>query len=215
MALILPQMDEGPLWAQSQEACQEDSLPFHNPPHIGYVTVLPAYVCPTDARLLLPLTTPSGDQAAFTSYIGISGSAAGPRLIPGVLGQAVGVRLTEITDGLTQTLMVGERPPPDSLQAGRWYSGLYGFENNPGPDEAIAIPAPRWVQDWECAPASSNFGPGRTDNPCDRYHLWSLHPGGANFLFADGAARFLPYSAAPIMPALATRSGGEPVELPN
>jgi prepilin-type processing-associated H-X9-DG protein len=57
------------------------------------------------------------------------------------------------------------------------------------------------------------YGPGSVDNPCDRYHFWSLHPGGANFLFADGSARFLPYSAAPIMVALATRSGQETIDL--
>lgn len=53
------------------------------------------------------------------------------------------------------------------------------------------------------------FGPGRTDNPCDRWHFWSLHPGGANFAFADGSVRFMPYGAKAIMPALATRDGGE------
>jgi prepilin-type processing-associated H-X9-DG protein len=41
-----------------------------------------------------------------------------------------------------------------------------------------------------------------------------LHPGGANFLFADCSARYLPYTAQSIMPALATRAGGETVALP-
>ena len=33
--------------------------------------------------------------------------------------------------------------------------------------------------------------------------------------FADGSARFFHYSAAPLMPALATRSGNEIVNFPN
>jgi prepilin-type processing-associated H-X9-DG protein len=40
-----------------------------------------------------------------------------------------------------------------------------------------------------------------------------LHLGGANFLFADGSVHFLSYSADDILPALATRSGGETVTL--
>lgn len=47
------------------------------------------------------------------------------------------------------------------------------------------------------------------------FHFWSLHSGGANFAFADGSVRFLRYSAEPIMPALATRAGGEAVSLPE
>jgi prepilin-type processing-associated H-X9-DG protein len=58
------------------------------------------------------------------------------------------------------------------------------------------------------------FGPGRVTNQCDRYHFWSLHLGGANFLFADGSVRFLPYSASPKLRALATRNGGAVVEPP-
>ena len=44
---------------------------------------------------------------------------------------------------------------------------------------------------------------------CDFNHYWSMHSNGANFVFADGSVRFLPYTAEPILPALATRNGGE------
>ena len=33
------------------------------------------------------------------------------------------------------------------------------------------------------------------------------------FRFSDGLAHFIPYAAAPIMPALATRAGGEAVSI--
>ena len=50
---------------------------------------------------------------------------------------------------------------------------------------------------------------------CLRFHFWSVHPGGAHFAFADGSVRFLKYSADEIMPALATRAGGEAVTVPD
>jgi prepilin-type processing-associated H-X9-DG protein len=43
------------------------------------------------------------------------------------------------------------------------------------------------------------------------FHFWSPLSGGANFAFADGSVRFLRYAADSIMPALATRAGGETV----
>jgi prepilin-type N-terminal cleavage/methylation domain-containing protein len=57
-------------------------------------------------------------------------------------------------------------------------------------------------------------GPGENDyftrsNFCDYFKFWSAHVGGAFFVFGDGSVRFLPYSAAPVMPALATRAGGD------
>ena len=51
----------------------------------------------------------------------------------------------------------------------------------------------------------------RLNNLCDAFHFWSLHSGGANFLFADGSVRFMPDAANEITPALATRAGGEAV----
>jgi prepilin-type processing-associated H-X9-DG protein len=41
-----------------------------------------------------------------------------------------------------------------------------------------------------------------------------LHSGGANFLFADGAVHFLSYGSNPLLPALATRAGGENETIP-
>ena len=65
-----------------------------------------------------------------------------------------------------------------------------------------------------CPPGPYPFAPGSIHNQCDMFHFWSLHSGGAHFLFADGSARFIAYSAAPIMPALASRAGGESVAVP-
>lgn len=214
MALILPEIEQNALWATTEEAFRiQPQWPYDNPPHLASASVVKIYVCPDDPRLLSPLHDRDGITAAYTSYLGVSG---GQGYSDGTLGIEPGVRFADITDGTSQTLMVGERPPPASLQAGWWYSkmrplGVWGRLY--GPDDGmpvVALPIP-----GEPCEGPFRFGPGRIDNPCDRYHFWSLHPGGANFLFADGSVHFLSYSAVPIMVPLATRAGGEVVELPD
>lgn len=215
MALILPEMGQETLYEASAEACRLDANPLHNPPHVGMSTVVRSYVCPDDGRLLSPLTDAFGVEASYTSYIGIGGVFRNDMEgLNGVIGSNPGIRLAMISDGLSQTLMVGERPPPASLLAGWWYPWvvMQGITLR-GPNNWIDLGAPA-LRDDPCVLTGVAFGPGRLDNPCDRYHLWSLHSGGANFLFADGSARFFSYSAAPIIPALASIDGGEVVAIP-
>lgn len=219
MALILPQIEQDALYRVSDRACRVDRNTMNNPPHVGFATVIGTFLCPKDGRTT-PLTDRWGTTAAFTTYLGVSGTAPigdrGPQA--GMLGVGEGVTLSQVTDGTSSTVMVGERPPPDSLQGGWWYPYLLA--------NTVGLRGPNnfywfgnfqlWLRDDECGQARHGyFGPGRLDNPCDRYHWWSLHPGGGNWLFADGSVRFLSYLADPIMPALATRAGGEPVALPD
>lgn len=216
MALILPELGQESLYAASAQACAITQDPVTNPPHSGFATVVRTYVCPSDPRLLTPLTDSFGVQAAYTSYIGVRGAVppGSPQALMGVLGFYPSCRLTDISDGTSQTLMAGERPPPDSLQAGWWYVGFAGYSELRGPFNGLYLGSPSMTSGDPCVLRGVTFGPGTTANPCDRYHLWSLHAGGANFLFADGSARFLAYSAEPLMIALASRSGGEFVDLP-
>ena len=214
-AMILPFLDQGPLWEASVGACRQTTKTSQNPPHIGYATALPVFICPDDARLLAPLTTPTGDRAAFGSYLGVAGAVYPDGIRPGVLRNERGIPLRDVTDGTSSTLMIGERPPPDSLQAGRWYSNNWVYEPFGGPDGSTLIPAPRPVGDVQCRKAGGIFGPGRTDNPCDRFHFWSLHSGGANFAFADGGIRFLRHEASGLLMPLASRAGGEVVTVPD
>jgi prepilin-type processing-associated H-X9-DG protein/prepilin-type N-terminal cleavage/methylation domain-containing protein len=220
MSLILPYVEQDGLWSSAGQACRSDPITVDNPPHVGYTAIVPAYICPADGRLFSPLVTPSGDRAAFTSYIGIAGirgvvgSGIAQPTLRGPLGASPGVRLTDIMDGTSQTLMAGERPPPSSLQAGRWYSTIYVLESFGGPDSVIWFPPHPDPRDIECPWGGNSLGPGRLNNPCDRFHLWSLHPGGANGLFADGSVRFLGNTLAGLIPAMSTCAGGEVVDMP-
>ena len=60
------------------------------------------------------------------------------------------------------------------------------------------------------------FGPPvplSVQDPCSFNHLWSLHPGGANFAFGDGSVRFLSYGITrEVIEALSTYAGGEMID---
>jgi prepilin-type processing-associated H-X9-DG protein len=214
MVLLLPQIDQGPLFTLSANACAQNRDPLANPPHVGHTTVVPLYTCPTDSRLRSPIGDANGGLSAHTSYIGLASV-----LLPNTAKAGAGVfgmrhaSLDFIRDGTSNTVMLGERPPPDPPLAGWWYPRIntYGTTCH-GPNTVIHLGA-KAVNCDGCVVLPRVFGPGRLENPCDRYHLWSLHPRGANFLFADGSVRFLSYSAYPIVPALVTVAGGEVVTL--
>jgi hypothetical protein len=139
MGLLLPQLDQEPLWSATFAAYRLDPIPLHNPPHVGYATVFKTVVCPADARLLSPRADPQGVTTALGSYLGISGVTVFNG--NGVFGPRPGIRLTDILDGTSSTIVVGERPPPDTFQAGRWYTSMisssWGFAS--GPDVKITV----------------------------------------------------------------------------
>jgi prepilin-type processing-associated H-X9-DG protein len=211
---LLPYIEQESLWRLTLAAKRADPYGFANPPHVGVTTAVLLYTCPSDDRLTVPLTDDAGFTAAYSSYLGVTGGllVLGPPL-PVVQEGAMehlgtGIRMTAITDGTSQTLLVGERTPPGRLFAGSWYHT--GAPHPAWGDLLASICSVTRIEgDIGACKGPFRFGPGRVENLCDAYHFWSLHPGGANFLFADGSARFLGYAAEPVMVALGTRAGGE------
>lgn len=206
--LILAYIDQQPLWQDSLIALRTTTNCFQSPPHRGLGTLIPIYRCPTDGRMTSTHASPSGAAIAFTSYLGVAGGAN--NVFDGTIGcYPDGASFASIFDGLSNTVMVGERPPPDEFDAGFCYTRVSngGGYSRSGPHNAMPM--------FTGGAGAFMFGPGRTDNPGDKMHFWSLHPKGANFLFADGSVRFISYSARGIMISLATRNGGEFVELPD
>jgi prepilin-type N-terminal cleavage/methylation domain-containing protein/prepilin-type processing-associated H-X9-DG protein len=141
---------------------------------------------------------------------------------------ARGVGLTQIKDGTSNTMMVGERGPTPDNYWGMWgypsnfdtvapvyntgTNTAYGFfleTTNTGQSGGLPCPKP------------AVFSATNSGSFCSFNQLWSMHPGGANFLFDDGHVGFLTYQITSVNPgnpysmiqALVTRAGGEEVNL--
>lgn len=131
-----------------------------------------------------------------------------------------GISFPAISDGASNTVMIGERAPTPDAVYGRWgwstrdeFSPLYRSFLMFGCNEA----------DPNCPPCQrpAVFGPGSGTSYCPFNAPNSMHPGGGNFAFADGSIRFLSFNVTRLLPnssksvleALASRDGGE--VLPN
>lgn len=211
-ARLLPFIEQNSLWQATQLAYKQAPKPFDNPPHIGLDTVIVLYTCPADARVQQAQISRGIIRVAFTSYLGVEGLDLGTT--NGMLYKDSAVRFADVTDGLSNTLLAGERPPSTDLYEGWWYAGT-GQNYTGSLDMVLGVRERMAVRFPGCRPGPYEYAPGRLSNQCDQFHFWSLHFGGAHFLYADGSVHFLSYSANNLLPALATRAGGEAVAIPD
>lgn len=212
---ILPFLEQQMLYGSARTAYRLCPWPFLNPPHTGLASPVRVYLCPSDPRTDSPQLAPrSGFAVAFTSYLGVAGKTCFTR--DGVLVHDSRFALTDVTDGTSTTLLVGERPPSADLQFGWWYAGLGQLGS--GSADLILGVRERNLQPVTsgspCGPGAYPFIPSNVGDPCGMFHFWSPHSGGAHFAFCDGSVRFVSYSVNNLLPALASRAGGEVVNEP-
>jgi len=208
---LLPFIEQNAIWQQSLQAFAADRF-FLTPPHYSNLErVVKALVCPSDRRTQSPFDF-RVFKVAFTDYLGVWGTDHRHR--DGIFFLDSAVRLTDISDGTTNTVMIGERPPSADHALGWWYAG-WGQSKDGSAEMALGVRElndhPRYTT---CPRGPHQFAPGDDANICDTFHFWSHHPGGANFALADGSVRFLTFAANSLLPALATISGGEVVDIP-
>jgi prepilin-type processing-associated H-X9-DG protein len=207
---ILPFVDQTMLWDMAWEAQCDDPITSCTPLHLFVAEqIIPSFLCPTE-RYQFGWNPANGQRWGVTSYLGVAGTNT--QALDGVFGRNLAVHMVDITDGTSNTIMIGERPAgPDGLYAA-WYAGWGNLASSV--NFMLDAGYGHWSPtEASCRQASTTFRPGELDNLCDVNHFWSLHTGGANFAFADGSVRFIPYTSADILPALATRAGGEVVSL--
>ncbi|MBY0231850.1 MAG: DUF1559 domain-containing protein [Gemmataceae bacterium] len=215
LARILPHLEQEALYKQSLVAFSSDPDIYSLPHFPVWERKIALYRCPADplAQRLIQGNL-NGRRTAFTSYLGITGTDFSKEDGLFFLGSAT--RFAEITDGLSNTLAVGERPSSADGTLGSWYGGfgqdLDGSANSHlGVREFNTYPGGQYNN---CPNGPYRYQRGSPPSLCDAFRYWSFHKGGSNWLFADGSVRFLAYSADSILPDLATRAGGEATPTP-
>jgi prepilin-type processing-associated H-X9-DG protein len=224
-ALILPHIEQDNL-ARSIAW----NLPIEHPTNAPAVqTVLKTYLCPSD---ILPpgafaVPDPFGKTVAMcapSSYAGCVGgdeSDVTDAVGLGILYRNSQTRMTDITDGTSNTILAGERAwsNANGIWAGAINNGvILRGRQNPNPvSGAASLPAAALV----LAHSHLNNPMGHPDGGLDDFS--SNHTGGSNFLFADGHVSFVrsipgdnpdgTYTRDSIaFQALGTRAGGEVIQ---
>ncbi len=181
---------------------------IHNPRNPRIVQV-PAYYCPTRRE---PELTDQDHPGAAGDYAASSGTGenwvntqANGAIIAGQCRDASGnvmlttngaacmqweslTRFADVRDGLSNTLLIGEKHEPGTSFEGSIYSGWQQFHSARRGDRAIA----RYREE----PPNEQFG--------------SCHPGVCNFALTDGSVRSIQVNIdVEVLSKLSTRAGGE------
>jgi len=146
--------------------------------------------------------TPSADGAC-NDFLGFAekqadhGNSTNYLDISGVFGRILqGVRLAQVTDGLSNTMFVGEVMGKchDHAENG----GLWGYNGMNNAQLSTVVPINDMTTCGWASTAEATGKPGVTKPQCFPRSNWdyswgmkSMHPGGAQMLLGDGSSRFV------------------------
>jgi prepilin-type N-terminal cleavage/methylation domain-containing protein/prepilin-type processing-associated H-X9-DG protein len=197
---ILPYIEQGNIAALTTLAAQNKE-------------VIKTFVCPSDPRSPLIYSTTNGCH----SYAGMAGQNSPDVPDKGVFGllpgasTTLGLPMAGVTDGLPNTILLGERPPAPDMFWGWWSGSTFDTVNWAVSTSGYRVYSTSNLTGSAC-PSPAYFGPGKVTERCDFNHFWSPHTGGGNFLLGDGSVRFMNYSAGTTtVPLMSTYATGEVV----
>jgi prepilin-type N-terminal cleavage/methylation domain-containing protein len=185
---------------------------------------IPTFLCPSCPTDQYPGST--GDIRYLCHYVGIMGPigtnpATGQNYASslvdgsttedcrvatqGVLLRDDTVKIEDITDGTSNTLVVGELAWEDS----QWHTKGWGYAAT-GPNDTLASPTGCLVEACQNIKYGLRQMPRQNGADANNTSFGSEHAGGAHFATVDGAVRFVQRDIDPLVyRAAASRDGGE------
>lgn len=171
-------------------------------------TPLKLFRCPSDTG---PDLNPARLYHAMSNYRGVAGPYTYPDItvsmdFGGIFWQNSNIRITDITDGTSNTLIIGECMYDDvSGKTACIWAGFSGWVAPGASSGSVHISDVIWYVDNATAEVNGTAPQAFS----------SRHPGGAMFAFADGSIRFFFNSADPnTIRFLAGRNDGVVVDSP-
>jgi prepilin-type N-terminal cleavage/methylation domain-containing protein/prepilin-type processing-associated H-X9-DG protein len=222
---ILPFLDQGTIYNSINF-----SYPLQDSRNTSLIQkLIPGYLCPSDLTPNGPfaIADSSGNMVAmaaassFSASVGSDASSTTDATGDGIFYRNSRTRMSDITDGTSTTIMVGERAWSNAN--GIWAGAISGGTVKRGsanPCQPVVAGAFYPAATLVLSHAHLNNALIDSDGSAGIDDFSSRHWGGSNFLFADGSIRFVhsipsdnpdgSYSGdGKIFQALGTRSGGE------
>jgi prepilin-type processing-associated H-X9-DG protein/prepilin-type N-terminal cleavage/methylation domain-containing protein len=200
-AAILPQVEEDALYAMIQR-----TKPIEDPANAAVrIKPLRWFLCPSNNAPPTWITSKTGDTSnlicdvAAANYVGNFGSDDSGDTGDGVFYRNSRIRFTDIGDGASVTMLIGERT--FAVGPATWVGSVTGA-TIVDPSTKLQVPG--------SAMCLATAGPGGVGPSGPGVGVNSMHSGGANVVFCDGHVAFLPASLdVALFKALATRAAGD------
>jgi prepilin-type N-terminal cleavage/methylation domain-containing protein len=201
---LTPYLEQDSVFSKSTSEFQSSSNPFE---HSSLKNAMSPFLCPEDDRIQGPIhSVRYNTTVGGTSFLGVNGTSAEYR--DGVFFMGSKTKDAEITDGLSNTLLLGERPPSKYFDLGWWYAGV-GADEKGTLDHTLGVAETTATPFKQCSNANESTAPS-LDDECSARFFWSLHGNGIHFAKCDASVHFLSFHTdRSVLKALATRRGSE------